>query len=107
MTKEEYQQWVVKMWYSHKPAPGKDYDLRDMYIMTSGLGGEAGEVLEVLKKKERDGIFDPLDLTLELGDLLYNLTMIAAAHNINLEDVMYHNVRKIEKRRAKKEKEVA
>jgi len=94
----EYQEWVKQMW---KGNPKAKYTLKDKFIMTAGLGGETGEVLEILKKSERDGKLDLEHLTEELGDVLYYLTMICNYHNINLIDVIQGNVEKINFRYAK------
>ena len=109
MKPNDYQDWVVDNWDS---AGGTNLTSRDDYIMACGLGGECGEVLEVLKKIERDGknpeskYFDKIQakemLTLELGDLLYYLTMIAARHDIPLEELMHRNVEKLTERKAAK-----
>lgn len=100
MTKEDYQGWVKKMWR------GDFADLRNRFIMTAGLGGETGEVLELLKKEVRDDKEIHDDLLLELGDVLYYLTMITISHGFNLEDVIYANVKKLTER-YNKNKEVA
>ena len=70
--------------------------------MTAGLGGETGEVLEVLKKIIRDGKFDRAHLVEELGDVLYYLTMVSTYYKISLEEVMFGNVSKCNKRYGKK-----
>jgi len=69
--------------------------------MTAGLGGESGEVLEILKKSVRDQRkvkLDKLHLTEELGDVLYYVAMIAEYHGIKLSDVVEFNVSKINHR---------
>ena len=93
---EEYQTWVKSKWTSKKNK--RKYDLRDNYIMTAGLGGETGEVLEILKKSVRDGKFDKDHLTEELGDVFYYLTMICTVHKISLREVVDMNIDKLEKR---------
>lgn len=67
--------------------------------MSTGLGGETGEVLEVLKKRIRDKDLDDNKLVLELGDVLYYLTRISAHFGYSLEDIMYANTNKLIKRR--------
>jgi len=101
MTLNEYKAWVVSAWTSKTK---KEYTLRDDFIMTVGLGGETGEVLEVLKKAERDGKLDKDDLTLELGDVLYYLMMICDRHDIDPAEVMKQNIKKVNGRNAKKKK---
>lgn len=99
MTKEEYQQYVNENWNSGTPVS----PLEDLYVMTAGLGGEAGEVLEELKKRVRDGSKNEDKVLLELGDVLYYLTRISSYFGFSLEDVMYYNKKKLDARRAKKE----
>lgn len=94
---KEYQKWVRKMW----SGKAKKLTLRDHYIMSTGLGGETGEVLEILKKSVRNDVLDKAYLTEELGDVLYYLTMLCNFHDLSLEDVMNANVSKINVRYAK------
>jgi len=101
MTAKQYQSFVDDGWFGRMPRPTADSDLRNLFIMTVGLGGEAGEVLEVLKKSVRDGKLDLNDLKLELGDVLYYLARIASWHGMTLEEVMVANVAKLEARGAK------
>lgn len=97
MTPNEFQEWVRAKWTT---SPDRELTLRDDFIMSVGLGGETGEVLEILKKGVRDGKMDTIHLTEELGDVLYYLTMIASRHNILLSTVMEVNVSKLNKRYA-------
>jgi NTP pyrophosphatase (non-canonical NTP hydrolase) len=92
-----YQKWVRSKWSSKN----KKLGFRDLYIMTAGLGEEAGEVLGVLKKKQRDGKFDKQHFKEELGDVLYYLTMICNFHGITLREVVDVNIEKLEKRYGK------
>lgn len=95
----DYQNWVRQGWTTD---PSRELTLRDDYIMTAGLGGETGEVLELLKKNVRDGVLDKEELVKELGDVLFYLTMICSRNNITLNEVMVTNVTKLTMRRAKK-----
>lgn len=102
-----YQLWCANGWRSNKEVltefPHKDDDL----IMTAGLGGETGEVLEEIKKYHRDCLdLDEMRerLMLELGDMLYYMNIIATRYGIPMDQVVKANVEKLEKRRAKKAK---
>lgn len=88
-----FERYVVDNW-SETP----DQPLRDLYIMTAGLGGETGEILELLKKSVHNnrGIRD--DLLLEAGDLLHYLTRIVHHFGFSLDDVMLANMDKLDKR---------
>jgi NTP pyrophosphatase (non-canonical NTP hydrolase) len=112
LTIEEFQKFVVDSWHCTKKKRltrqdilmllmkkrSKGYGMRDDFIMCTGLGGETGEVLEVLKKNERDGKMNKDDLVLELGDVLYYLLMIAERHGITAQQIMRGNVGKLEGR---------
>lgn len=92
---KEYQAWVRKMWTNK----AGELDLRDHYIMTAGLGGETGEVLEILKKAVRSNKEpDIKHLTEELGDVLYYLTMLCNYHKIDLKTVIQVNIDKVNER---------
>jgi NTP pyrophosphatase (non-canonical NTP hydrolase) len=103
-----FQNWAHHRWHTMPWKPKQTYTADDRYIMSTGLGGEAGEVLEVLKKGVRDGRrkSDPEgykeDLVLELGDVLYYAAQIATENGISLEEVIKKQVEKSKKRREKK-----
>jgi len=97
MTTTEYEKFVVDFWTTRKGQRKKS--LRQKFIMTVGLGGETGEVLELLKKEVRDGKLDVDELALELGDVLYYLTKIATVNGLTLKDLMVRNRKKLEYRR--------
>jgi NTP pyrophosphatase (non-canonical NTP hydrolase) len=76
------------------------YDaLRQSYIMDTGLGGETGEVLELLKKHVREGAIDRRELAMELGDALHYLTKIGQRYGISLGDIKRINREKLLARR--------
>lgn len=61
-----------------------------------GLGGEAGELQEVIKKLRFHG--HPLNkekLIEELGDVLWYLTGLCTVHGLRLADVMDYNIEKL------------
>ncbi len=94
---EKYQKFVIEYWTTRKG--GEEDSFKDLFVMSVGLGGETGEVLELLKKKVRDGKHDQVALAKELGDVLYYLTRIADYHGMTLEEIMQINMDKLEKRR--------
>lgn len=68
-----------------------------------GLTGEAGEVADLVKKSQ---YLNPKPLThetigLELGDALWYLTALADMFGLNIEDLMYRNIEKLEARHGK------
>lgn len=61
-----------------------------------GLGGEAGEVLDIHKKDMYHGVdTTPAEIKLELGDVLFYLARIADMHDIRLSDVAASNTAKL------------
>lgn len=118
----QYQKWVESVWMSNPPEVpreimdkllGGDADilvyvnklfaenreLKDLYVMSTGTAGEAGEVMEKLKKYVRDKTLDKETLKLELGDVLYYLSRIASQFGMTLQEVMSANVEKINSRK--------
>jgi len=90
---QAFQDYVRKNW-NDTPDGG----LRDLYIMSTGLGGETGEVLELLKKHVRNDRVINTELLLELGDVLHYLTRIAQHFGMSLEQIMEANMMKLDAR---------
>jgi NTP pyrophosphatase (non-canonical NTP hydrolase) len=69
-------------------------------IHALGLAGEAGEVVDILKKHWRDGgVLDVKHLREELGDCLWSLALIAKDYGLTLAEVADFNLAKLERRR--------
>lgn len=69
---------------------------KDELYPVLGLGEEAGEVIGKYAKAVRTG--DPVDkeaVKKELGDVLWNVAMIARSLGIYLEDVAHDNIAKL------------
>lgn len=65
----------------------------------SGMNGEAGEVIDLLKKHEFQGhALDEDKLLEELGDVLWYCTLMAEALGTTLQDVMKGNIEKLVER---------
>lgn len=93
----EFQQWVENGWTAGRNGGN------DLAIMALGLAGEAGEVIEPIKKELRgDGPACVHNLALELGDVQHYLCRIAAHYKIPMQDIIDMNVAKIEARRGKR-----
>lgn len=93
MTIDEFFAWTNDRWQGYR----RD-DLEQMYIITAGLAGETGEVIEILKKRVRDGKFDRDDLILELGDVVHYWCRILNRFDITPDQVFAANVAKLEAR---------
>jgi len=92
---DEYQKKASEFAIYNKKDP--HYPL--MYL-SMGLAGEAGEVIEKVKKIIRPAeVVIPeerrQDLKKELGDVLWYLSELAYKLGLSLEDVASHNVQKL------------
>lgn len=64
-----------------------------------GLCGEAGEVIDILKKHLSQGHeLDKEKMIMELGDVAWYLAEVAFALGVSLEDVLARNIEKLKKR---------
>ena len=89
MTFEEYQKFPCT-----QLKPGCDE-----IVFALGLGGETGEVLEVIKKARRDEKDVNMEhLREELGDVLWYLANLCTAYNLSLEQVAIDNKKKLDER---------
>lgn len=64
-----------------------------------GLNGEAGEVIDILKKHEFQGhTLSTEKLIDELGDIAWYLALACTALGVTLTDIFNHNVEKLSAR---------
>lgn len=64
-----------------------------------GLGGESGEVLDDIKKREYHGRDISIEHTAEeLGDVLWYVANLATQLGYSLEDIVEYNVHKLKNR---------
>ena len=75
----------------------------NLYYPALGLAGEAGEVCEKIKKIMRDkgGVMseeDSLELSKELGDVLWYVSALACEINVSLSTVAEENLDKLNSR---------
>lgn len=71
----------------------------DLMCLALGLGGEAGEVLDALKKKiYHHKPTEDVKFLDELGDVLWYLTLMLDHFDYSIEDCMEYNDRKLEAR---------
>jgi NTP pyrophosphatase (non-canonical NTP hydrolase) len=90
-------------------APLSEEDLEEWhderkYVYLFDLGGETGEVLEHLKKIQRDndGVVTPERreaLSKELGDCLWYLARVASELGLELNTVAMENIEKLQDRK--------
>jgi NTP pyrophosphatase (non-canonical NTP hydrolase) len=70
-----------------------------LQYLALGITGEAGEVAEKIKKKERDGDLDENDLAKELGDVMWYIAQLAEELDRDLGEIAQQNVEKLEDRK--------
>lgn len=64
-----------------------------------GIGGEAGEILDLLKKVYfHDKPLDDLKLKAEIGDLLWYINALIHAFGFDWEEILEMNIKKLETR---------
>ena len=88
MTQETYERFVEENWTGPKT----------IEFTEIGLGGEAGEVLNEIKKELRDGSHRQEQVLLELGDTLHYLVHLSRLYGYTLSDVMASNISKLMRR---------
>jgi NTP pyrophosphatase (non-canonical NTP hydrolase) len=79
----------------------KDDSCRTPWYLGLGFGGEAGEVLNEIKKKYRDATDDKVfreKLKLEMGDVLWYWVQLCRTFKFNPEEIMQLNIDKLTKR---------
>ncbi|MCR1933545.1 nucleoside triphosphate pyrophosphohydrolase family protein [Clostridium tepidum] len=93
MNFKEYQEKALK-------TKGNYTDSIDQLINgVMGLNGEAGEVIDIVKKYLYQGHeLNKNKIIDELGDVLWYINLIANSINMSLEHIAKYNISKLEKR---------
>ncbi len=93
MTINEYQKLAMT-------TQNKELSDRDILINgVMGLCGEAGEVIDIVKKHISHGHeLNREKLIAELGDVAWYLAELATVLNVDLEDILKGNIEKLRKR---------
>lgn len=82
-----------------RTAPAQEPSREALAIRALGLAGEAGEVVELVKKYLGHGHdFDRDKLRKELGDVLWYVATLADATGLSLGEVAQHNIDKLRAR---------
>lgn len=90
---DKYAEWSEKTWVSGK--------LDRLALAGLGLAGEAGEVVEIIKKQLRDETLQCYSvgpIKKELGDVLYYWVRICVMYGLKPSEVMEANIAKLEDR---------
>jgi NTP pyrophosphatase (non-canonical NTP hydrolase) len=74
--------------------------LKDKLTLSAlGLAGEAGEVIDLIKKWSFQGHpIDQDDLLSEIGDVLWYITLLCSVYGWTLDDAIAVNIEKLRKR---------
>jgi len=92
---DSYAAWAESFGFSGVGRPDKE----SIAIMGLGLAGEAGEVVEHIKKFIRDDNLDQEELKKELGDAIYYWCRICKQFGLEPSEVIRANVEKLISRR--------
>lgn len=68
-------------------------------VFALGLGGETGEVLDIIKKSRRDK--KPIDINHmkeELGDVYWYLANLCTSFGFSIDEVLEYNINKLKER---------
>lgn len=81
-----------------------DEEFKDMMHWVLGVSGEAGEISEKFKKiiRDKNGSIsdeDKKELSKEIGDVLWYLSVLAHQLGLSLEDVAKDNLDKLKSRK--------
>lgn len=95
---DQYGKYTSDNWFSTNE---NEDPTRALTIMSLGLAGETGEVIEHVKKQIRDGTLDLPGLKLELGDVVFYWARICKHFGFEPSDVLDANIAKLDSRRAR------
>jgi len=76
-------------------------DNRELVYLALGLASESGEVAGKIKKLIRDGLFEPMQVAHELGDVLWYIARLGSSLGYDLETLMKWNYQKLNARKDK------
>ena len=81
---------------------GADVAIQRLLTASVGISAESGEFMEIVKKMIFQGKpcnEDNLEhLKIELGDIMWYVAQACMALEVDMEDVLYTNIKKLEKR---------
>ena len=92
MTLDEYAAWASGIRGAHD---SMSPEMSELSYLGLGLAGECGEVVELIKKRLRDGAWDNDRLADELGDLAYYWARLCVAGGHAPSDVLHRSRDKI------------
>jgi len=100
MTEEEYKEFNYPEFVDSLRAPSNPDNLKlDMLHSAVGISGEAGELLDHMKKAVwQDHQIDVSYIALELGDVLFYLTSMCNCIGADINEIRKLNIEKLTKR---------
>ena len=99
MTNKEYQEKAMRTRGDYSDNGVMSVKKRQLMNAALGLSGEAGEVNDHIKKACFHGHSLEVDeIKDELGDVLWYIALMCDALGLTLDDVMEHNIAKLQKR---------
>lgn len=78
----DFTNWTQEAWFPHLGDQRMSAQASDLFVMSLGLGGEVGEVLEAVAKNDRALIKK------ELGDVIYYWGRLAQNHNLDVQSLL-------------------
>jgi NTP pyrophosphatase (non-canonical NTP hydrolase) len=99
----EFEDYVITNSRPMVPMGTRNYLVAEMLPVSNALGGEVGELQNVVKKIIRDGESGDLtqEFILEAGDVLHYLTRLVLNYGFTMEYIQERNIEKLDSRRAK------
>lgn len=105
---DDYGEYTVNRWFSAGEELDKQSETfekqgagRSLTIMTMGLAGEVGEVVEKIKKIFRDGTFQSDLIKKELGDVVFYWARLCRYFGWTPSEVIAANIEKLDGRVAR------
>lgn len=78
----QFTHWTEEAWFPHLGDNGMDAYNSDLFVMSLGLGGETGEVMEAVSEN------NPAKIAKELGDVAYYWGRLAGLHELDIKDII-------------------
>ena len=100
MTIDEYAAWAARVPRTRPLNTMPTDEATYLAYLGLGLAGEAGEVVEYIKKLLRDGAWSPEKVAEELGDVAYFWACLCLAAGRQPSDVLAASAEKIDARLA-------
>jgi NTP pyrophosphatase (non-canonical NTP hydrolase) len=104
MNLDEYQRSALKTWDGGPDGPDNRSLFQRMHprvYLALGVAGEAGELVDKIKKIQRDQSIPTSEIVAELGDVLWYVAVMAEECGYSLAEVAHANLNKLADRQAR------